>query len=99
MLYKFMNICRAFHFKLFLVKNASYLQVRLKCCQLFSTLISHIKAEDAMPYIHVMAPKLIDYLYTCSSNRPSNELDKDLLLASINTFEMLIGIAEESKSK
>jgi len=52
-----------------------------------------------MPYIHVMAPKLIDYLYTCSCQRPKTDLDKDLLLASVNTFEKLINIAEESKRK
>jgi hypothetical protein len=74
-------------------------QIRLKCCQLFTTLISQISSEDAMPYIHIMAPKIIDYLYTCSTSPPETELERDLLLASINTFQMLIGIAEENKSK
>ncbi|XP_060553128.1 HEAT repeat-containing protein 5B-like isoform X2 [Ruditapes philippinarum] len=77
--------------------QSEHTHIRLKCCQLFTTLISQISSEDAMPYIHIMAPKIIDYLYTCSTSPPETELERDLLLASINTFQMLIGIAEENK--
>ncbi|XP_052275904.1 HEAT repeat-containing protein 5B-like isoform X2 [Dreissena polymorpha] len=71
--------------------------VRLKCCQLFTTLISKLSAEDAMPYIHVLAPKIVQYMYGCTAQHPTSDLEKDLLLACVNTFEMLAGIAEESK--
>ena len=73
--------------------------MRLKCIQLFTTLITSISTEDAGPYMHIMAPKIIEYLYRASTQRPGTEVEKDLLLACVNTFEMLISLAEESKRK
>ncbi|WAR19304.1 HTR5B-like protein [Mya arenaria] len=77
--------------------KSQHIAVRLKCIQLFTTLVSKIKPEDSMPYIHIMAPQIIEYLYRASSQKPNTEMERDLLLNCINTFEMLIGVAEESK--
>ena len=73
------------------------LQIKLKCIQMFLSIITHLSSEDAMPYIHYMAPKIAEYLYNMSASQPTTETERDLLLTSINCFELLIAIAEESK--
>ena len=75
------------------------LQVKLKCIQMFLSIITHLPSDVAMPYIHYMAPKIAEYLYNASSSQPTTETERDLLLTSISCFELLISIAEENKRK
>ena len=66
---------------------------------MFLSIITHLPSDVAMPYIHYMAPKIAEYLYNVSSSQPTTETERDLLLTSINCFQLLISIAEENKRK
>ncbi|XP_046614986.1 HEAT repeat-containing protein 5B isoform X2 [Neodiprion virginianus] len=68
--------------------------VKLKCIQTLRTIFMHYERSVSTPYIHALAPRLVEYLYSESSKQVSNETQLTLTLESIATIEALISLAE-----
>lgn len=60
---------------------------------------SHPDRSVATPYIHALAPRVIEYLYTEESQKISPEAHLTLTLESIKTVDTLFSIAEPKHSK
>lgn len=54
----------------------------------------HPERIVSTPYIHALAPRLVEYLYSEQSKQVSNETQLTLTLESIATIEALISLAE-----
>ncbi|XP_048508039.1 HEAT repeat-containing protein 5B isoform X2 [Athalia rosae] len=68
--------------------------VKLKCIQTLRTIFTHPERIVSTPYIHALAPRLVEYLYSEPSKKVSNETQLTLTLESIATIETLISLAE-----
>ncbi|XP_046742187.1 HEAT repeat-containing protein 5B isoform X2 [Diprion similis] len=68
--------------------------VKLKCIQTLRTIFMHPERSVSTPYIHALAPRLVEYLYSESSKQVSTETQLTLTLESIATIEALISLAE-----
>ncbi|XP_069685594.1 HEAT repeat-containing protein 5B isoform X2 [Periplaneta americana] len=68
--------------------------VKLKCVQTMRTIFGHPDRNVATPYIHALAPRLVEFLYTETSKQVSSEAELSLTLESIQTVETLITLAE-----
>jgi HEAT repeat-containing protein 5 len=53
----------------------------------------------ATPYIHALAPRLIENLHSDNVKLMTNDTELALILESITTVEALIGLAEPQNSK
>ncbi|KAK2577979.1 hypothetical protein KPH14_008413 [Odynerus spinipes] len=70
--------------------------VKLKCVQTLRTIFLHPERTISTPYIHSLAPRLVEYLYSDKSKQVINELELAFTLECISTVEALIGLAEIS---
>ncbi|XP_043664678.1 HEAT repeat-containing protein 5B isoform X1 [Vespula pensylvanica] len=70
--------------------------VKLKCVQTLKTIFLHPERMISTPYIHSLAPRLVEYLYSDKSKQVTNELELSFTLECISTVEALIGLAELS---
>ncbi|XP_052870184.1 HEAT repeat-containing protein 5B isoform X2 [Anopheles cruzii] len=68
--------------------------VRLKCIQTIRSLFANCELKVSTPYIHALAPRLIEQLYSEQSRNPTNEHELALVLEGITTVETLIALAE-----
>lgn len=76
-----------------------FLQVKLKCVQTLRTIFQHPDRNIATPYIHALAPRLVEFLYTEGSKQISSETELSLTLEIFQTVEVLVGLAEPKHSK
>ncbi|XP_067013409.1 HEAT repeat-containing protein 5B [Anabrus simplex] len=74
--------------------QSNCIPVKLKCVQTMRTIFAHSNRSIATPYIHALAPRLIEYLYTESSKQLLSDAELSLTLESIQTVETLITLAE-----
>lgn len=51
------------------------------------------------PYIHALAPRIVEYLYTNSSNNITSEVELLVTLEAITTVESLISLTEPQNRK
>ncbi|KAK0176436.1 hypothetical protein PV328_000569 [Microctonus aethiopoides] len=70
------------------------IMVKLKCVQTLKTIFVHPEKSISTPYIHALAPRLVEYLYSEDSKHVENELELSFTLECINTIEALIALAE-----
>ncbi|XP_035900169.1 HEAT repeat-containing protein 5B isoform X2 [Anopheles stephensi] len=75
------------------VQSAS-LPVRLKCVQTMRSIFANGELRVSTPYIHALAPRLIEHLYSEQARNPANEQELALVLEGITTVETLIALAE-----
>lgn len=68
----------------------------MKCVQTLKTIFLHPERMISTPYIHSLAPRLVEYLYSDKSKQVTNELELSFTLECISTVEALIGLAELS---
>lgn len=68
--------------------------VRLKCVQTLRSIFVHAYRSVATPYIHALAPKLIEFLYSDSASNVFSEAELSVTIEIIGTVEALIGLAE-----
>lgn len=73
-------------------------QVRLKCVQTMRTIFAHSDRNVATPYIHALAPRLVEFLYSETSKQLASDVELSLTLESIQTVETLITLAEPKHS-
>lgn len=73
--------------------------MRIKCIETMRRIFAHPDRSVATPYIHALAPRVIEYLYTEQSRRVTSDAELNLTLESIRTVDTLISIAEPKHSK
>ncbi|KAK6641234.1 hypothetical protein RUM44_012943 [Polyplax serrata] len=74
--------------------QSSNVQVRIKCVETMRRIFLHSDRSVSTPYIHALAPRVIEYLYSEESRQLTSEYQLTLTLESIRTVESLISIAE-----
>uniref|UniRef100_A0A182VRX2 HEAT repeat-containing protein 5A n=1 Tax=Anopheles minimus TaxID=112268 RepID=A0A182VRX2_9DIPT len=74
--------------------QSASLPVRLKCVQTMRSIFANGELKVSTPYIHALAPRLIEHLYSEPARNPTNEHELALVLEGITTVEALIALAE-----
>ncbi|XP_017860243.1 PREDICTED: HEAT repeat-containing protein 5B isoform X4 [Drosophila arizonae] len=74
--------------------QSEHLSVKLKCIETTRSIFTKADLKTATPYIHALAPRIIESLYSESSKTPTSELELQVTLESIVTVEQLIELAE-----
>lgn len=67
--------------------------------QTLKSIFSHPERSVATPYIHALAPRLIEYLYGENAQNVANDNELAVTLETIGTVEMLITLAEPQHRK
>lgn len=75
------------------------LSVKLKCIQTIRSIFARADLKISTPYIHTLAPRIIEVLYVETASQPRSELELQILLESILTVETLIELAEPQNRK
>lgn len=81
------------------LQNEHNLIVKLKCIQTMRSIFVNADLMAATPYIHALAPRVIEGLYAADAKHPKNELELNITLESITTVETLISLAEPQNRK
>ncbi|XP_044256431.1 HEAT repeat-containing protein 5B isoform X4 [Tribolium madens] len=68
--------------------------VRLKCVQTLKSLFAHPDRKVATPYIHTLAPRLVEFLYSDVARNIFSDGELFVTLETIVTVESLIELAE-----
>lgn len=79
--------------------QSEHLSVKLKCIETTRFIFTKADIKTATPYIHALAPRIIESLYAESSKVPTSELELQVTLESIVTVEQLIELAEPQHRK
>ncbi|EDW83833.1 uncharacterized protein Dwil_GK13824, isoform A [Drosophila willistoni] len=74
--------------------QSEHLPVKLKCIETTRDIFIQAELKTATPYIHALAPRIIESLYAECSKMPTSELELQVTLESIVTVEQLIELAE-----
>lgn len=59
----------------------------------------HPEKSISTPYIHTLAPRLVEYLYSDQSKQVENDLELSFTIECISTVEALITLAESKTRK
>lgn len=81
------------------LQNETNLMVKLKCIQTTRSIFVNADLKVATPYIHALAPRIVEGLCAASAKNPKNEMELNITLESITTIEALIALAEPQNSK
>lgn len=73
--------------------------VRLKCVQTIKSIFLNAELKVATPYIHALAPRIIENLFGDNTKTPRDEIELALILESITTVDSLITLAEPQNRK
>ncbi|XP_021705387.1 HEAT repeat-containing protein 5B isoform X3 [Aedes aegypti] len=68
--------------------------VRLKCVQTMRSIFVNADLKVSTPYIHALAPRLIETLFAESNRIPASDMELAIILEGITTLEALIALAE-----
>lgn len=80
-------------------QNETNLMVKIKCIQTIRSIFVNADIKVATPYIHALAPRVIEGLYNPNTKYPKNEHELNVCLESITTVEALIALAEPQNRK
>ncbi|XP_033734296.1 HEAT repeat-containing protein 5B-like isoform X1 [Pecten maximus] len=72
-------------------------EVKLKCVQMFTSVIQHLDRDSATPYIRNVASKILEYLCNIGENKCNIDSEINLIKGSIHMAVSLVAIAEESR--
>jgi HEAT repeat-containing protein 5 len=73
--------------------------VRLKCIQTAKSIFLNADLKVATPYIHSLAPRIIEHLFDDNTKCPKDEIELTLIQESITTVDCLITLAEPQNRK
>ena len=73
--------------------------IRLKCVQTIKSIFVNAELKVATPYIHALAPRIIENLFADNTKTPKDEVELALILESITTVDSLITLAEPQNRK
>uniref|UniRef100_A0A034VSR0 HEAT repeat-containing protein 5A n=1 Tax=Bactrocera dorsalis TaxID=27457 RepID=A0A034VSR0_BACDO len=74
--------------------QSEHLSVKLKCLQTTRSIFAKADLKISTPYIHALAPRIIEGLYAEAAKTPRTDMDLQITLESILTVETLIELAE-----
>ncbi|XP_060537015.1 HEAT repeat-containing protein 5B isoform X2 [Cylas formicarius] len=74
--------------------QSSNTAVKLKCVKMLKSLFAHPDRTVATPYIHTLAPQIVESLYSDSSKKIVSEGELLVTVEMICTVESLINLAE-----
>ncbi|KAL0275721.1 UNVERIFIED_CONTAM: hypothetical protein PYX00_003499 [Menopon gallinae] len=74
--------------------QSSNIRVRVICVETMRRILSHPDRSVATPYIHALAPRVIEYLHKEESRRVTSDDQLELTLESIETVDTLVSLAE-----
>lgn len=66
---------------------------------MLKSLFSHPDRAVATPYIHTLAPQLVEFLYSDSARKINSDGELSVTLEAIVTIESLVGLAEPQNRK
>lgn len=75
------------------------LVVKLKCVQTMRSIFVNAPLKTATPYIHALAPRVIESMCMPTAKNPKNETELAIVFESIGTVEALIQLAEPQNRK
>lgn len=81
------------------LQHENNLLVKVKCIQTMRSIFLTTDLKVSTPYIHALAPRVIEGLYTEKAKNPTNELELAIILESVTTIEALISLAEPQNRK
>lgn len=81
------------------LQNENNFMIKLKCIQTMRSIFVNADLKVATPYIHALAPRMIEGLYTPNAKYPKNDVELSIILESITTVETLISLAEPQNRK
>lgn len=71
---------------------------RMECMKAITAILRHGDKNVAIPYIHVLAPRVIEHLNSsCSSPTSRSQQEIDLLTKELEFLEKLVVMAEDNK--
>lgn len=70
------------------------ISIKLKCVQTLRTIFQHPELSISTPYIHALAPRIVEFLYSESSKQVTNDSELSFTLECIMSIEGLIALAE-----
>ncbi|XP_065165699.1 HEAT repeat-containing protein 5B isoform X3 [Atheta coriaria] len=74
--------------------QSSNTTIRFKCIQTLKSIFVHSERLVSTPYIHALAPRLVEFLYTDGARNCMSDGELAITLETIVTVETLIGLAE-----
>lgn len=69
------------------------------CVETMRRILAHPDRSVATPYIHALAPRVIEYLHKEESRRITSDDQLELTLESIETVDTLVSLAEPKNSE
>ncbi|XP_070179925.1 HEAT repeat-containing protein 5B-like isoform X2 [Littorina saxatilis] len=78
--------------------DSNSVEVRLKCVQSFVSILQHPDRQVAPPFIHGLAPRMMEHLHAAAtSTTPPGDQGMRLLLEEVAMMETLVALAEDNK--
>lgn len=74
-------------------------QVQAKCYHLLLSIFQHTNRALSTPYIHSLAPIMVEKLKGVENNRPNNKTELLAIQEGIKVLETLVALGEEQNSK
>ncbi|XP_050519241.1 HEAT repeat-containing protein 5B isoform X2 [Diabrotica virgifera virgifera] len=71
--------------------------VKLKCVRTLKSIFAHHNPLISVPYIHTLAPHLVEFLYSEAAKKPHSDGELLVTVETITTIESLIELAEPGK--
>lgn len=71
----------------------------MKCVQTLRSIFSHSDRSVATPYIHALAPRLVECLYFDTAKQILTESELSVTVETITTVESLIALADPKHRK
>ncbi|PIO38731.1 hypothetical protein AB205_0193790, partial [Aquarana catesbeiana] len=77
------------------IYHVSILQVQAKCYQLILSVFQHSNRALSTPYIHALAPIMVENLKAVARKRPSNSTELLAVQEGIKVLETVVALGEE----
>lgn len=75
------------------------LQVQLKAVETCYSMFSSADLSRVLGYVHSVGPHIVSVVQQAAENSPSSEVKLTVVLKSIDTVELLVGLGEEERRK
>ncbi|CAI9730243.1 repeat-containing 5B-like isoform X2 [Octopus vulgaris] len=77
--------------------DSKNVDLQLKSIQTFISILQHTDRAVYTPFIHALAPKVTEYLYSITNEQPQSETELSLIFESIKMLETLLDLADDEK--
>lgn len=73
--------------------------LKLKCIQTIRSIFINSNLEVSSPYVHALAPRIIEKLYCLETKNPRDDIDVSYIVESIAAIETLISLVDPKNRK